>query len=72
MESRYLLSRLTGTNKDKELKPCWRCKGTDWWWRPAGKYGPGEWLCSQCHPDPAAEAALAELVERSRENEYWN
>ena len=42
-----------GTRKviSKPDRPCGICKSNDWWWRPAG-WGPGEWLCNFCHPNP--------------------
>lgn len=33
---------------------CPACDGTDWWYRPASSLGgPGGWVCSRCHPEPA-------------------
>jgi hypothetical protein len=29
-----------------------QCGSTDFWQRPAGQWGPAEWLCSRCHPNP--------------------
>ena len=40
---------------NQAVKPegvCWICQCVDWYWRPANNWGPGEWLCNQCHPDP--------------------
>ncbi len=36
-------------------RPCFACKGTNWWWRPPNrKWGdPGEWVCATCHPNPS-------------------
>jgi len=36
--------------------PCHICGTTDWWWRQT--YGPGEWLCGRCHPNPNREAEM--------------
>jgi hypothetical protein len=33
------------------IRPCYRCGGTDYWWREKG-YGEGAWVCSSCHPNP--------------------
>jgi hypothetical protein len=38
-------------NPLKPTKPCYRCGGTDFWWREKG-WGNGEYVCSTCHPDP--------------------
>lgn len=39
-------------------RPCHLCHSTDWWWRPTSQWGPGEWLCNVCHPNPNKEAEM--------------
>ncbi len=36
----------------KPIYRCPTCKGFHWWWRPPDQWGPGEWLCTVCHPNP--------------------
>jgi len=47
------------TEKQKPTRPCHVCGLTDWWWRPSSQWGPGEWLCGHCHPDPNKEAEVS-------------
>jgi len=44
------------TNKPQH--PCPICHSTDWWWRPDSQWGPGEWLCGRCHPNPNKEVEV--------------
>ncbi len=32
--------------------PCHACGGSEYWLRPASRWGKAEWLCSICHPQP--------------------
>lgn len=39
--------------KPKPTTPCSNCHLSNWWYRPdSNTIGPGEWLCSWCHPNP--------------------
>ena len=40
------------TTIKKPTKPCWVCGANDWWWRSDSQWGPGQWLCGRCHPNP--------------------
>ena len=36
------------------LSPKCHCGSTDLWLRSASRYGPAQWMCSRCHPEPRA------------------
>ena len=39
-----------GAPKERPVKSCRHCGGTEWWERPAERGG--GWLCARCHPAP--------------------
>jgi hypothetical protein len=36
------------------IQPC-RCGCGDYWLREASQWGPAEWLCRKCHPEPRGD-----------------
>lgn len=46
-------SSSSAPNKPKPTRPCYNCGSNDWWFRET--FGPGEWLCNKCHPNPSKE-----------------
>lgn len=41
-------------------KPCFICGSLDWWWRQSSPLGgPGEFVCSVCHPNPNCHVDMA-------------
>jgi len=49
---------MIGDYNQKPPTPAPSAATTDWWWRPDSRWGPGEWLCSRCHPNPNKEAEV--------------
>ena len=44
------------------IKPCWKCKGTEYW---LNAYG--EWTCQMCYPKPTRNKTL----ERATQEKYF-
>jgi hypothetical protein len=42
---------LNDDTPDYPIQPC-RCGCLDYWLREASQWGPAEWLCAKCHPQP--------------------
>ena len=41
-----------GELPDYPTTACHACGGSDYWQRPANRWGKAEWVCSHCHPKP--------------------
>ena len=49
---------------DKKDGACPVCGSSDWWYRPSSELGgPGERLCSRCHPKPGEKEAEGEKMQ---------
>lgn len=50
----------------KPTHPCSICGSTDWWWQPDSRWGPGEWLCGRCHPNPNPAPKEVEVLTNTK------
>ena len=51
--------------RPKPNYPCPACHSTDWWWPSDSYWGPKQWVCGQCHPNPNPVSKEAEVSNNS-------
>ena len=56
--------------KPKPNYPCHNCHSTAWWRRPDSQWGPGEWLCNRCYPNPNKEVKVSTDKGHCRHGEF--